>query len=211
MRGEQFELNTLRDQVVSRGHMQHGTARQTISDLTDADTARYAQAVGLRLRAVRRQKRLSLQAVERDSGEEFKASVLGAYERGERTISVPRLQRLAQIYAVPVDQLLPADLSQIGRVGAANGGRGSGAAERPRKVTIDLTRLSDGSGPERDLLRHFLASVQLQRQDFNGKVITIREADLRVMASMFGRSSDALITRLEELGLVKPASPNGKA
>ena len=32
------------------------------------------------------------------STEEFKASVLGAYERGERAISVPRLERLAKFY-----------------------------------------------------------------------------------------------------------------
>src|SRR3954467_2045887 len=69
----------------------------------------YAQRVGERLRSVRKQKRLSLQAVEASSRQEFKASVLGAYERGERAISVPRLQRLAKFYAVPVDQLLPQD------------------------------------------------------------------------------------------------------
>src|SRR5437762_14363831 len=72
--------------------------------------ANYAQRVGERLRAVRKQKRLSLQAVEATSQQEFKASVLGAYERGERAISVPRLQRLARFYNVPVDQLLPRDL-----------------------------------------------------------------------------------------------------
>ena len=69
----------------------------------------YAGKVGTRLRAIRRQKRLSLQDVEATSGQEFKASVLGAYERGERAISVPRLQRLARFYRVPVDQLLPGD------------------------------------------------------------------------------------------------------
>src|SRR5919202_1214122 len=67
----------------------------------------YARKVGQRLRAIRRQKGLSLQDVEAMSGHEFKASVLGAYERGERIISVPRLQRLAGYYDVPVDQLLP--------------------------------------------------------------------------------------------------------
>src|ERR1700682_6524705 len=71
--------------------------------------AAYARAVGSRLRAVRKQMRLSLQAVEAMSDQEFKASVLGAYERGERAISVPRLQRLAKLYDVPVDQLLPRD------------------------------------------------------------------------------------------------------
>ena len=69
----------------------------------------YAQAVGARLRTMRKQMRLSLQAVEAMSEQEFKASVLGAYERGERAISVPRLQRLAKLYDVPVDQLLPPD------------------------------------------------------------------------------------------------------
>ena len=79
-----------------------------------------------------------------------------------------------------------------------------------RKITIDLIRLNEARGPERDLLRHFLASVQVQRQDFNGKVLTIREDDLRVMASMFGRNVDALVSRFDELGLLLPvASMNG--
>src|SRR3954452_7095868 len=69
----------------------------------------YGRKVGDRLRLIRRQKRLSLQEVEAQSRQEFKASVLGAYERGERAISVPRLQRLARFYRVPVDQLLPFD------------------------------------------------------------------------------------------------------
>src|SRR6202166_5301447 len=76
--------------------------------------AAYARAVGSRLRAVRKQMRLSLQAVEAMSDQEFKASVLGAYERGERAISVPRLQRLAKFYNVPVDRLLPGDVAVDG-------------------------------------------------------------------------------------------------
>ena len=52
------------------------------------DGENYSIKVGERLRLVRRQKRMSLQEVEAESGHEFKASVLGAYERGERAISV---------------------------------------------------------------------------------------------------------------------------
>jgi transcriptional regulator with XRE-family HTH domain len=192
--------------------MRNAATGYSRGDLTDDDAARYARAVGLRLRAVRRQKRLSLQAVERTSGEEFKASVLGAYERGERAISVPRLQRLAQLYSVPVDQLLPADVSHpIGRAAASSSGARNGMGERAaRKITVDLGRLDDAVGPERDLLRHFLASVQVQRQDFNGRVITIREGDLRVMASMFGRNVEALVNRLEELGLLRTSAADGQ-
>ena len=76
-------------------------------DEDDASASPYSRKVGERLRVIRRQKRLSLQEVEATSSEEFKASVLGAYERGERAISVPRLERLAKFYNVPVDQLLP--------------------------------------------------------------------------------------------------------
>src|SRR5579859_8003514 len=78
-------------------------------NLIEEMTTNYAVRVGERLRNVRKQQRLSLQAVEAASDMEFKASVLGAYERGERAISVPRLQRLAKFYNVPVDQLLPRD------------------------------------------------------------------------------------------------------
>jgi transcriptional regulator with XRE-family HTH domain len=190
----------------------NGESRMGQQGITDEEAAaRYAQAVGFRLRAVRRQKRLSLQAVEKASGEEFKASVLGAYERGERTISVPRLQRLAQIYDVPVDQLLPSDTSNPLNRASQLGARAGNGDRHGRKVTIDLVRLNQARGPERDLLRHFLASVQVQRQDFNGKVLTIREEDLRVMASMFGRNVEALVGRLEELGLLLPVAGQGTA
>ena len=47
----------------------------------DATSSPYSRKVGERLRVIRRQKRLSLQEVEASSTEEFKASVLGAYER----------------------------------------------------------------------------------------------------------------------------------
>ena len=68
------------------------------------DDAGYSAQVGERLRSIRKQKRLSLHDVEAQSTQEFKASVLGAYERGERALSLPRLDRLAQFYRVPVDQ-----------------------------------------------------------------------------------------------------------
>lgn len=52
---------------------------------------------------------MSLQEVEGLSSQEFKASVLGAYERGERAVSVPRLWRLARFYGLQTTELLPPD------------------------------------------------------------------------------------------------------
>jgi hypothetical protein len=173
----------------------------------EAARVAYARAVGSRLRAMRKQMRLSLQAVEAMSDQEFKASVLGAYERGERAISVPRLQRLAKLYDVPVDQLLPNDDSMPGgRWGAAedaaNGRRIAPVSTVPDKVAIDLTKLHTVSGPERDLLRRFLSMIQVHRQDFNGRMITIRAEDVRAIACLFGVTPDSMGARLDELGLL---------
>jgi transcriptional regulator with XRE-family HTH domain len=171
----------------------------------------YARAVGARLRTMRKQMRLSLQAVEAMSEQEFKASVLGAYERGERAISVPRLQRLAKLYDVPVDQLLPPDDATMTRWGAAgttedvvpiNGRRAIQSGPSGDKVAIDLTKLHTVSGPERDLLRRFLSMIQVHRQDFNGRMITIRAEDVRAIACLFGVTPDSMGSRLDELGLL---------
>ncbi|HEY5108345.1 MAG TPA: transcriptional regulator [Acidimicrobiales bacterium] len=176
----------------------------------EAARVAYARAVGSRLRAMRKQMRLSLQAVEAMSDQEFKASVLGAYERGERAISVPRLQRLAKLYDVPVDQLLPNDDTAAGgRWGASgsadesgNGRRAAAISTVPDKVAIDLTKLHTVSGPERDLLRRFLSMIQVHRQDFNGRMITIRAEDVRAIACLFGVTPDSMGARLDELGLL---------
>jgi transcriptional regulator with XRE-family HTH domain len=170
----------------------------------------YIRAVGARLRVVRNQLGLSLQAVEATSNQEFKASVLGAYERGERAVSVSRLQRLAKLYGISVDQLLPHETDAT-RWWMSKDADASGdmplerAAAQPWQnsdtVTIDLTRLRDVSGPERDLIRRFVSMIQVQRQDFNGQLITIRSSDVRAIACLFGMTPDAMGRRLDELSL----------
>jgi transcriptional regulator with XRE-family HTH domain len=163
----------------------------------------YSRKVGERLRAIRRQKRLSLQEVEANSAQEFKASVLGAYERGERAISVPRLRKLARFYSVPVDQLLPLE-------GAPDFGvevdETIDLRERPTRaaggaLTIDLTKLEKLSGPEADMLSRYLTMIQVQRQDFNGRVLTIRRDDLQALAAILGTGIEGAAPRLDALGL----------
>ena len=168
-------------------------------------TQDYSKRVGERLRAIRRQKRLSLQEVEASSTQEFKASVLGAYERGERAISVPRLQRLARFYNVPVDQLLPTDAGPSFGVAANPDSMidltGESARREGDPITIDLTRLGALSGPEAGMLNRYLTMIQVQRQDFNGRVLTIRSNDLQALAAILGTGVDGAGARLDSLGL----------
>ncbi len=195
---------------------EHGEPASQGSDGEGYDVIEYAASVGSRLRAVRKQMRLSLQAVEAMSNQEFKASVLGAYERGERSISVPRLQRLALLYDVPVDQLLPPppgaegsrwtetaseEAGRPGSGGVPAAGDTRGVIDASGKITIELTRLEDVQGPEREVLRKFLSMIQVQRQDFNGRVITIRADDLRAISFLSGVAPEAMIRRIKELGL----------
>jgi transcriptional regulator with XRE-family HTH domain len=144
---------------------------------------------------------LSLHDVEDASSKEFKASVLGAYERGERSISVPRLQRLAIFYGVPVDQLLPrlSDGEIVLDQAATVPTPGEG-------VRIDLMKLKEAAAPEVEVLSRYLNMIQMARGDFNGKVLTVRDVDIRALAAVFDLSTDALTARLDDLGLRIPAN-----
>ena len=158
------------------------------------DESPYTRMVGERLRSIRRQKRLSLNDVEASSEDEFKASVLGAYERGERAISVPRLERLAKFYGVSIDQLLPRDPMRVesNQPGAAG----------PTKIRIDVAKLSSFPEPKFQMLERFLRMIQVQRQDFNGKVITVRAHDTRAIAVMLDIPVDEVGPQLGQLGLL---------
>ncbi len=169
-------------------------SKEVQADEFDEELSAYSRKVGDRLRAIRRQKRLSLQDVEANSGFEFKASVLGAYERGERAISVPRLERLASFYSVPIDQLLPQD--------DVHGGGDSGVDLSRVKLAINVAKLMQLNGQPFETLQRFLRLIQVQRQDFNGKVITIREDDQRAIAAMLDVPVDLVAARLEALDLV---------
>jgi transcriptional regulator with XRE-family HTH domain len=116
-------------------------------------------ALGQRLRAARRHRGWSLGDVELNTDGEFKASVVGAYERGERAISVQRFSRLADIYGTPASELLPAQ---------AHSG-----------LLIDLDALSDGGG---DLVERYLAAIQMLRK--NPGVEQVRESDRLVISSL---------------------------
>lgn len=122
-------------------------------------------ALGGRLRAARRHRGLSLTEVESLTNEEFKASVLGAYERGERALSVHRLVRLAAVYDIPVAQLIPSE-SELD-LDATPG-------------TIDLERIAEEGSAVVD---RFLSSIQLMRRsDPSG--MTVRRSDMAILSSM---------------------------
>ena len=151
----------------------------------------YNEQVGRRLRSIRKQRSLSLQDVQRLSDQEFKAAVLGAYERGERSLSLPRLHRLADFFGVPISQLLPQE--EAGEQPIAAGPSGG--------LTIDLNAIENLSGLDATIVERFLRGIQMLRQDFNGKVLTIRRDDLTTLSLLLDQSEQSFSQRLIELGV----------
>ncbi len=156
----------------------------------------YAGQLGERLRKIRIQKGMSLQDVQQASQGKWKAAVVGAYERGDRNVTVARLSELADFYGVPVGEILPEDDRAI-------------AAGEPlgrRRVVLDLEGLEKVPETDRDPLSRFTHAIQIQRGDYNGRVLTIREDDLMALALLYQTSADELSRRLGDWGLL---SKNG--
>jgi hypothetical protein len=101
---------------------------------------------------------------------------------------------------VSIDQLLPRDTQRIDDTGSSDGA--------PKKLRIDVAKLSAMSGAQFEMLERFLRMIQVQRQDFNGKVITVRAHDTRAIAVMLDVPVDNVGEKLSELELlfVPPAA-----
>lgn len=138
--------------------------------------SRFNQEVGDRLRDARRRRGWSLLEVEAASDGEFKASVLGAYERGERSVSAGRLWRLAQLYDIHVASLLP-------------------GAERDdddeEGVLLDVDAAGKMSPEQGELIERYLAAIQVMRKDTVGPTLAVRKSDLRVLNVLLEADSPA--------------------
>jgi transcriptional regulator with XRE-family HTH domain len=126
--------------------------------------------LGGRLRAARQQRGWSLGEIESLTEGEFKASVVGAYERGERSISVQRFVRLAEFYEVDPAGLLPPSVSG-------------------RAFAIDLDELASETGGE--LVDRYLAAIRWLRRKENPS--EVREGDKAVIASLLGNSAERVL------------------
>lgn len=147
----------------------------------------FTRQVGQRLRAVRQAQGLSLAEVEDRSEGRWSASAIGAYERGFRTLSLPRLKALADFYRVPVGVMLgePSPLPS--------------GPER-HKIVLDLQALAliDPAAP----IRRFVQSIIKSRGDFNGRVLSLRHDDLKALCTLAGGDIPTGVAQLRSWGVM---------
>jgi transcriptional regulator with XRE-family HTH domain len=151
----------------------------------------YARTLGAKLRSIRQQQGLSLHGVEEKSHARWKAVVVGSYERGDRAITVQKLAELAEFYGVPVSELLP-------------DAQPTASAEPPTRLVLDLERLAQVPADKVGPLARYAAAIQAQRGDYNGRVLSIRQDDLRTLAVIYDQPPAVLAEQLLAWGVLNP-------
>ena len=150
----------------------------------------YAKALGAKLRTVRNQQGLSLQAVEARSGGRWKAVVVGSYERGDRAVTVQRLYDLAEFYSVPLVDLLPETGERV-------------VAEPPDRLIVDLEALGRAPADVVGPLARFVAAIQAMRGDDEGRLLRLRADDLRTLALIYDETPARLAERLADWDVLR--------
>ena len=140
-----------------------------------------------RLRTVRISKGLTLNQVSALSKGRISAIALGSYERGDRSLSTEKLIEIAQIYQIPVAELISPTQKGI------NSGR----------VIIDVRKLSTSSDSSNEAALKIVQRVAHMRHDWNGEVISLRSSDIALLKIFANYSDDETNIFLENFALTK--------
>jgi transcriptional regulator with XRE-family HTH domain len=155
---------------------------------------RSIEEISAAMKSVRRGKGMTLRDVETKSGGQWKAVVIGSYERCDRALSIKKAINLANFYQVPLNELL--GLSSPSKLPSRE------------KITLDIRATSNTNSSELDLqsLRNFATLICAKRQDWNGEVLSIRTSDLTTIGLLLNMDEATTYSWLSTRGmlLVKP-------
>ena len=148
--------------------------------------------ISARIRAQRKARSLTLQDIERLSNGRIKAVVMGSYERGSRAISLARTIEIANLFAIPLSELIEE---------SKNPERGSND-----QLIFDLRKLREISlavtGSEISKINAFLSAICARRRDWNGEILTLRSADLDTLTLVLSAPREKVQELLQRFQLV---------
>jgi transcriptional regulator with XRE-family HTH domain len=124
---------------------------------------------------------MTLRSAARASRGRFKPSSIAGYERGERAITVQRFCDLADVYATDPARLLGGILTD---------------ARGESTIQLDLSALGELDLPEAATVRDFADRVRAVRESAGAEIVTLRDADLEVIARASGRDRSELLELL---------------
>lgn len=139
----------------------------TLSFMSHSDS----NEIRVRIRQLRRERGLTLLAFEKLSGGRIRAVVLGAYERGDRSMSLKKVIEIADVFGVELAHLM-----------APSSGRGESPELADRHI-YDLRALQAlEPSPEKEILTKYIRRIAHRRGDWAGEIISLRRDDIDALS-----------------------------
>ena len=155
---------------------------------TSAFTQPTPESVAARLRTIRKSRGWTLHDIESRTAGSIKAVVMGSYERGTRAISLARALELANLFAIPISDLLNEPNLR--------------SDENPRFRRFDQRRigklLSESEDERLGKLNNFLVAIAQRRGDWNGEILSLRNTDLDTLTLILEMSQSQLTNWLRQ-------------
>ena len=80
----------------------------------------------------------------------------------------------------------------------------SSPSSSPPRIILDLEKLQDVPREQGAPLLRYAATIQSQRGDYNGRVLSIRHEDLRSLAVIYDENPTTLTEQLINWGVLSP-------
>lgn len=108
---------------------------------------------------------------------------MGSYERGTRSISLARTIEIANLFGIPVTELI------------SDANRDDTNSEM--NLVFDLRKIGAlaqrHNTPETRTLSRFLSAISLRRCDWNGEVLSLRKSDFDTLTLLLDKPGTELI------------------
>ena len=142
-----------------------------------------SERIRIRIRQLRRERGLTLRDFEEKSGGRIRAIVMGAYERGDRSMSLGKLIEISKVFGIELSHLIgSAELTQSS--GTQSSGTQSSATPSSRYI-FDLRVLNSlDDSPQKVILLRYLSRIAEQRGDWGGEVISLRQSDIESLSKV---------------------------
>jgi hypothetical protein len=84
------------------------------------------------------------------------------------------------------------------------GGSATTTSEPPPRLVLDLERLSLVPAEKAGPLARYVQTIQSQRGDYNGRVLSVRQEDLRTLAVIYDASPGVIVEQFIGWGVLNP-------
>ena len=118
--------------------------------------------------------------------------MMGSYERGSRAISLARTIEIANLFAIPLSELI----EEPRKIKGGSNGMFIFDLRKLREISLAVT------GNEVSKINAFVSAICARRRDWNGEILTLRSGDLDTLTLVLSMPREAVQELLERFQLV---------